>query len=308
MKHVIVGIGELLWDNLPSGRRLGGAPANVAYHATALGGQGFIVSCVGNDDDGHDIMEKMDELGIDRDYVTIHPELPTGKSLVNVDSRGVPDFAIAENVGWDAIPMMPGLLNLARKADAVVYGTLAQRSEISRATIRAFVSASRSDALRVLDLNLRSPYYSDEVLQWSLNSCNILKLNEEELQVIARLLKVENAGTQVLDQILDQFSIDLIALTQGEKGSLLYSGKEQCAHEGYVTSVVDTVGAGDAFTASLTLGFLEGYNLEAISSYANRVAAHVCSQAGATPPIPKALRISDYLALRSKHPIERSRN
>ncbi len=296
MKHIIAGIGELLWDNLPSGRCLGGAPANVAYQATALGGQGFIVSCTGNDNAGRDILGKLDELDINRDYVTIHPKRPTGKAMVKIDSFGVPDFTITENAAWDAIPMMPGLPGLARKADAVVFGTLAQRSEISRETIRAFVGASRSDALRVLDLNLRSPYYSDEVLQWALNACNVLKLNEEELQVIAGLSNTQKTMTEGLDQILGRFPINLIALTRGGKGSLLYCRKEQCAHDGYAAGIVDTVGAGDAFTAALTLGFLEGYNLQTISDYANRVAAYVCSQSGATPPIPARLRILEYLA------------
>lgn len=295
MTHTIAGIGEILWDYLPYGRVLGGAPANVAYHVNALGGNGYIVSGIGNDRDGRDILEKLDRLGINRQYITIHPAYPTGTARVEIDSEGSANFTISENSSWDRIPLTPWLLKLAVQADAIVFGTLAQRSETTKATIRKFVSTTRPEAFRVLDLNLRYPHYSEESLHWSLEFCNILKLNENELKVIAQTLRFKGNLCQILEQVLDRFHMEVIALTLGKEGSLLYSKKEHCSHNGYVTSMIDTVGAGDAFTAALILGVLEGLNLERISDYANRVASYVCSQPGATPPMPQDLHISRYL-------------
>ncbi len=295
MTYSLAGIGELLWDIFPTGRELGGAPANFAYHASALGGEGLIVSCVGSDHLGDEILERLSTLSLSYKYVASDPEHPTGTVSVKVRAEGNPSFTIEENVAWDFIPKSQQLMELAKRVNAVTFGTLAQRSEISRDTIRAFIRKIPLSILRILDLNLRQAFYSREIIEWSLEACNVLKVNEEELQVLAHLLSMEGDELQLLCELSRRFNLELIALTRGAKGSLLYSQEQISVHEGYKTEVVDTVGSGDAFTAALALGMLSGSALRTINDYANRVASFVCSKRGATPPLPEDLKITQWL-------------
>ena len=295
MTYSLVGIGELLWDIFPTGKELGGAPTNFAYYATALGEEGLIVSCVGSDHLGDEILERLGTLSLSGQYVARDPEHPTGTVSVNVGDEGEPSYTIQENVAWDFIPKTQQLMELGKRIDAVAFGTLGQRSELSRATIRAFVSQVPSSVLRIFDLNLRQAFYSREVIEWSLEVCDVLKLNEEELQVLAHLLSMEGDELRLLHDLSRRFNLELAALTKGARGSLLCSQGQISVHEGYKTEVVDTVGSGDAFTATLALGILASHDFETTNDYANRVASLVCSKQGAMPPLPEDLRITRWL-------------
>jgi len=295
MTYLLVGIGELLWDIFPTGKELGGAPANFTYHASALGGQGLIISSVGNDNLGNEMLERLGTLALSCQYVARDIEHPTGTVSIKVGAGGEPSYRIKENVAWDFIPQTEQLMELVQKVKAITFGTLAQRSEVSRATVQAFVSQAPSDALCIFDINIRQAFYSREVIEWSLEACNVLKLNEGELQLLARLLSMEGDELQHLYSLSKRFNLELIALTKGAEGSILYSSEGVFIHEGYKTRVVDTVGSGDSFTAALALGMLTGSDLGTTSDYANYVSSLVCSRRGATPSLPEDLKIGRWL-------------
>lgn len=280
-RFVIIGIGEILWDLLPTGKRLGGAPANVVFHAYDLGAEAYIVSRVGNDPFGEKIMSNLKSLGLSRRYISIDKTHPTGSVSVSLDSKGIPCYIIHENVAWDYIAFSQELSELASLADAVCYGSLGQRSKRSRDAIRRFLRQSRKDCLRVFDINLRKPYYSKEVIVYLLKRSSVLKINNKELSGVAQLLSIQGDETEILEVLLERYSIDLIALTRGERGSRLFSSERESVHSGYPVKVKDTVGAGDSFTAALMLGLLEGHDLDRINENANRLASIVCTQDGA---------------------------
>jgi len=287
---LLVGLGEVLWDMLPDGKQLGGAPANFAYHSQALGCQGVIASCVGEDDLGKEILSCLDRLDLDLRYIAVDKEHPTGTVTVELDEAGQPDFTIHTGVAWDFIPCSPELLDLAAQVDAVCYGSLCQRSEVSRATVRKFLEATRPDCLRVFDINIRQSYYSKEIVNSMLETSNVFKLNDDELPIVAELLDMEGSETEILAALTDRYDLRLIVLTKGSAGSRLYARGKDSIHQGIpVADVADTVGAGDAFTAATAVGVLKGADLDQISDHANRVAAYVCSQKGATPKLPAEL-------------------
>jgi len=288
-KFTVVGLGEILWDVLPDGKQLGGAPANFAYHAQALGGRGIVVSCIGNDELGKEIMKRLEKLGLDSSYVAVDENHPTGTVTVELDEDGKPNYTIHENVAWDYIASDSSLLELAARADAVCYGSLCQRSQISRKTVRDFLQATNSDCLGVFDINIRQSYFNKEIIHTMLGLSNVLKLNDEELPVVADLLGLTGSETDILSQLTDIYELRMIALTRGAKGSRLYAQGENSDHGGFPAEVADTVGAGDSFTAAMTLGLLYDKPLGWINEYSNRVASFVCSRAGATPPLPDSL-------------------
>jgi fructokinase len=306
MKPIIVGLGEILWDMLPSGKplrqaqdlsraeptdkQLGGAPANFAYHANALGAQGVVASCIGADDLGREMTERLNGLSLVRDYVAVDSSHPTGTVSVKLDADGKPSYTIHENVAWDFIPDSAQLKTLARLADAVCFGSLAQRSEVSRRTIRAFLGCTQQKALRIFDVNLRQSYYSLEVIEESLQMCNVVKLNNDELPVLAKLLGLEGDENAMVKALARRYGLALVALTRGPQGSLLTTATKMSVHPGVPVEVVDTVGAGDAFTAVLAVGMLKKYELNRINDCANRLASFVCSQTGATPALPQEIR------------------
>jgi fructokinase len=288
-----VGIGEVLWDLLPGGKQLGGAPANFAYHAQQLGAQSAVVSAVGRDPLGDEILARLRELGIDTRYVAIDPQHPTGTVSVKLDAARVPSYVIHEIVAWDRVPDSPALHDLARSADVICFGSLAQRSPHTKTTIHECLRAARPDALRICDINLRQNYFSERVIADSLHLANVLKLNDQELPVIARQHDLpENDEEAVVRVLLEKLPLRVIALTRGDKGSSLYTRNETNHHPGFATKLADTVGAGDSFMAALAIGLLRGEPLERINDAANRLAAYVCSKPGATPPIPAELRAS----------------
>lgn len=285
-RFLVVGLGEVLWDLLPGGKQFGGAPANFAYQAKALGAEALVVSCVGNDELGDEIFAQLGRLGLPSDHLAVDPEHPTGTVSVTLDASGKPDYIIHEPVAWDFIPSLPGMTALAGRADAVCFGSLAQRSPVSRATIHEFLAATRPECLRIFDINLRQQYYNLNTIAVGLERADVLKLNDEELPVVARLLSIAGTEGEILGTLVRRYALKLIALTKGPYGSVLF-GPEGCSlHPGLSAKVVDTVGAGDAFTAVIAMGLLEGHDLDAINARANRVACYVCSQAGATPEMP----------------------
>jgi fructokinase len=294
-KPCIVGLGEVLWDVFPDGPRFGGAPANFACSAAELAGEGadvFMVGAVGPDDLGRRAALSLREHGVDTRHIAV-VEQPTGQVLVKFDAAGHPSYEIATDTAWDSIPSSDELLQLAGRADAICFGTLAQRSDTSRRTIQQFARATPAACLRVLDINLRPPFWNETVLVESLQLANVLKLNDVELVALGDVLQWKGTQRELLQQLMEQFSLELVALTRGAEGALLLGRSGESSDvAGHAAAIADTVGAGDSYTAALVIGLLSGLPLEAINGWANRVAAFVCSQPGATPSLPAALRIS----------------
>jgi len=289
---IIVGIGEILWDLLPGGKQLGGAPANFVYFAQALGATGYVVSAVGNDTLGHEILNRLQRLSLPHKYIHIDADHPTGTVYVKLDSEGVPEFTIAEHVAWNYIPSSPELTQLAAQTDAVCFGSLAQRSLVSQATIIRFLKSMTTKCLRVFDVNLRQNFYTKNIIKQLLPLTDVLKLNEKELPVIAELLSINGSETSILKQLVETYDLQLIALTKGKDGSRLFGANINSIERVLSVKVVDTVGAGDAFTAGLTVGLLRKLPLETIHCQAARLATFVCTQPGATPAIPLDLKNS----------------
>jgi fructokinase len=289
LAYLLVGIGEILWDMLPAGNQMGGAPANFAYHASALGEEGLIVSRVGKDQLGVEILNHLRDLGLSSDFITLDEAHPTGTVTVELDHDGVPDFTIHEGVAWDYLVDETELFQFAKQADAVCFGSLAQRSTTSRNTIMKFILNTSSETLRIFDINLRQNYYSKDIIDSSLVIANVLKLNEHELQTLSNMYAFEGDERLRLIELSKRFDLQVVALTKGLHGSMLYSQNQFSDHTGYKVKVVDTVGAGDAFTAAMTIGMLKGYELDHLNDLANRVAAFVCTQPGGTPRISRKI-------------------
>jgi fructokinase len=286
MSFNVIGIGEVLWDILPSGRQMGGAPANFAFHAGALGARSQVISRVGRDSLGEEILKRLQSLGLSTTEIQIDPARPTGTVSVELASDGQPQFTIHENVAWDNLALENNASAAVVGADAVAFGTLAQRSEMSRGTIRSLLAAARPGALRILDINLRQKYYSREIIEVSLGLANVLKLNDAELRIVGELLEIFGNVQQLMEALARRYGLRLVCLTRGAHGSLLYSDGQWADDPGELVAVKDTVGAGDAFTAAFAMEILAGKPLSAINRRANQVARYVCSCEGATPPLP----------------------
>ena len=303
MSFRIVGIGEVLWDLLLTGPQLGGAPANFAYHAHALGAEAHVITRVGNDDLGREILRRFSDMGLQHSSVKSNVEsnvqsnvqvderAPTGTASVTLSGDGLAHFAVQENVAWDFLDATPKALSLVKEAHAVCFGSLAQRSEPSRNAIRQLMESSPDDAQRVFDVNLRRPFYTRDVIERSLQLANVLKLNDDELPSLAAMFNLTGSTEKQIECLTQIFSLQVVALTRGPNGSLLYQANARrwsdCPSR--PVTIVDTVGAGDSFTAALVLGLLCKMDLDEINSIANEVARYVCSQPGATPPLPNEL-------------------
>ncbi len=285
----IAGIGEILWDLLPEGRQLGGAPANFASHARALGAETLVVTRVGQDPLGDETLDRLARAQIDLSLVQRDPVAPTGTAGVALAPDGQPRFTIHEGVAWDRLEVTPAAVAALDHVHAVCFGTLAQRTPSACLAIQTLVRATPADCLRVFDLNLRQHYHSPQVIEESLQLASVLKLNDAELPTLARQFGLAGTVKELLQGIVHRFDLDLAALTLGAHGALLVSPEEVSEHPGLPVQVVDTVGAGDAFTAALTIGFLGRWPLEKINRFANEIARHVCAHAGATPPLPPDL-------------------
>lgn len=291
-KFHITGIGEILWDMFPDGAQFGGAPANFVCHAQALGATSHMVSCVGSDELGWRALGYLKEHGVDISAVAQSEERPTGTVEIELDAEGVAQYEFAANVAWDALTWSEALTHAAHEADVVCYGTLGQRSEISKGTIQRFLKRTSDDCLCIFDVNLRQHFYSEALIRDSLEFANILKLNDEELPVLSSSCGLSGSETTVMEQLRERYNLRLVALTRGAEGAILFTGDGISECNGFAVEVKDTVGAGDAFTAAMTLGLLLGHELDRINEHACRVAAFVCSQDGAAPKLPDSLKLN----------------
>jgi fructokinase len=280
MKKTIVGIGEILWDMLPSGKALGGAPANFAYHAMRLGEEGWAVSAVGDDALGREILDIVASKKL-KNLIALSDK-PTGTVEVELDSRGVPSYNIMEDVAWDNIPFTPEMEELAKRADAVCYGSLVQRMK-SRESVLRFVRAMRPEALKVFDINLRQHYYDREILEESLKLADILKINDEEIRIVAGMFGLGDDDAAACRSLIADYGLKLVILTRGAEGSEVVTADEVIPQAVGHVDVVDTVGAGDAFTAAFVVAYLRGDPLADAQKLATETASYVCSRKGAMP-------------------------
>ncbi len=293
MKSVLA-VGEVLWDVFPDGPRFGGAPANFACACAELGG-GRVRTClgsaVGRDDLGDEARKRLAEHGVDTTHLaTVAAE--TGQVFVSLDPAGKASYRFIDDPAWDHLTATPDLLRTAATADVVCFGTLGQRARESREAVRSVVQASRPDCLRVLDINLRPPHWSADVLLDSLALANVAKLNDEELPLVAGVLGVSGDETAVLTHLLSRFALKLVALTRGANGSVLLAADgTRSERPAEAVTVIDTVGAGDAFTAALALGLAFGHPLDRTHRSAGETAAFVCTQSGGTPTFPPRLHL-----------------
>lgn len=300
----MIGLGEVLWDLLPSGKVLGGAPANFAYMASVLGDRGIVASRVGEDDLGREACRVMQELGLSTAYLQHDDRHATGTATVSIDAAGQPNFTIKNSVAWDFLEWSPQWEQLAATADVVCFGSLAQRSEMSGTTIEQFLKKTPKNALRICDVNLRESFYSQGLLRRSFQYADIVKLNDQELLQVSYLFKLGVGRHEILAQrLLHLCDLRLVSITRGARGSLLVTEGEAVEHKGFRVAVTDAVGAGDAFTACLAHHYLRGHSLQEISESANRFASWVATQRGATPPISteKLQSILTDAALRPNH-------
>jgi len=281
----IVGLGEVLWDMLPAGKQLGGAPANFAYMARLLGDRGVVASRIGDDALGTELRDTLTKLGLENSFVQSDPEHPTGTVKVEIDRNGQPSYEITESVAWDYLEYTREWQLLACQADAICFGSLAQRSPKSRETIRTFLKAARPDAVRVYDVNLRQNYYSANLIAESSQFADIVKLNDGEFPRVMQLLGLTyDDEVSSAQRLLHATGVRLVCVTRGSQGSLLVEANASNEHPGSSVQVVDTVGAGDAFAAALVHHFLRGSSQAVMNEAANRIGAWVVGQVGATPP------------------------
>ena len=284
-KKYVVGLGEVLWDVLPEGKKLGGAPANFAYHAGQFGLDTMAVSALGEDKLADETIQQIEDKHLP--YALPRVPYPTGTVQVELDNEGIPTYNIKENVAWDNIPFTEDIRSIAENCRAVCWGSLAQRNIVSRTSIYKFLEATPDDCLKIFDINLRQNFYTKEVIQESVKRCNILKINDEELVLIGRLfgypgLDIENKCWL----ILGKYDLDMLVLTCGVNGSYVFSAGNMSYQETPKVTVADTVGAGDSFTGTFCAAILKGKSVEEAHKLAAEVSAYVCTQNGAMPQVP----------------------
>ncbi len=288
--NMVVGIGEVLWDVLPDGKKLGGAPANFAYHASQFGFRSCVVSAVGDDELGNEILDRFDRKNLSYSIAKLH--YPTGTVQVGLNESGIPCYEIKENVAWDNIPFTSGMEQLAQKTRAVCFGSLAQRSSVSRETINRFLDAMpQEESYKVFDINLRQHFYDKEILCHSMKKCNILKINDEELDILGRMFRYPDAG--LIDRgrmLLSEYKLKILILTCGVHGSYVFTPGSLSFKDTPKVDVVDTVGAGDSFTAAFVSAILKGRDVPEAHKLAVEVSAYVCTQSGAMPKLPVWLK------------------
>lgn len=289
-KFTAIGLGEILWDILPEGRKLGGAPANFAHHVNQLGGTGIPVSRIGDDDLGHEALSILTDNAISTDYIDVDRTHPTGTVDAVVDEYGVATYVFPDSVAWDYLSMDEDKIDLAASADVVCFGTLAQRSSVSRKGIRDFLTNAHQ-ALKIYDINLRQDFHTPDRISNSLDMSDILKINDEELDLVISMFDLPSGERTALDTLIERHNLKLAVLTRGGEGSLILSPDAIADLPGQPTEVRDTIGAGDSFTAAMALAYLKGKPLEEINRYATKVAAYVCGQAGAMPTLPSEFKL-----------------
>ena len=281
---LVVGLGEAVWDLFGESRRPGGAPANVAYHSDQLGARGVVVSRVKADELGNELLGYLKSKGLDTSYVQIDPEHETGRVTVDTSDPGHPRYVIHENAAWDYLAEREDFLQLADQAAAVCFGTLAQRSPVSRAAVQRFIHRTRG--LVVFDVNLRQKWFDRESLDLSLQRASIVKLNIDELAPVSAEIGLKHSSEQVFaDSLRQRYPVETVIITRAEQGCFVASGNEVVDLPGVKANVVDAVGAGDAFTAAFILLTLESRPLELKARFANRVGGIVVERAGAMPDV-----------------------
>lgn len=290
MKRLVVGLGEVLWDMLPEGRKIGGAPVNFAYHAGQFGIDTMAVSAIGNDKLGEDTIAEMNGKHLNHIFPSV--PYPTGSVQVKLDEKGVPAYDIKENVAWDNIPFTNEIESVARNCQAVCFGSLAQRNAVSRSTIRKFIESTPSGCIRIFDINLRQNFYTSNVIRDSLEHCNILKINDEEIMLVSRMFNYDSSNIEnVCRTIMEDFSLEMIILTCGTKGSYIFTKGGVSFMPTPKVNVADTVGAGDSFTGSFCAAILRGLPVAEAHKKAVEVSAYVCTQNGAMPEIPESMKL-----------------
>jgi fructokinase len=296
-RFTVVGLGEVLWDMLPKGKQLGGAPANFAYMTGLLGDHAIVASRIGKDRLGNAAARRVARLGLPTTHLQADTAHPTGTVNVSVDALGQPQFEIIEKVAWDFFDWTPQWQALAAEADAVCFGSLAQRAAQSHKTIVAFLDALRPGTLRIFDVNLRQAFFTKEILAESAARADIMKLNEDELPRVAEMVGAA-AGDRpaTAKALLKKYRLKLLCVTCGGRGSLLVTPDDMDTHPGFPVTVADTVGSGDAFTAALVHKYLRRAPLKAMNAAANRLGSWVASQVGATPPADPAVILSIHNA------------
>lgn len=295
-RPLVIGLGELLWDLLPKGKQLGGAPANFAYMAALLGDRSVVASRVGDDRLGQEALWHLKSHGLDVSHVQRDVEHPTGAVKVELDTKGQAEYNFVADVAWDFMEFSEDWISLARSTHAVCFGSLAQRNSVSRAAIKSFLCAIPSFAIGIFDVNLRPPHFSGEVLRDSARFAKVLKLNNDEFPRFLELMQCPLKDSQRTDVsaarwLCKEFGIQLVCITRGPNGSLLVTPSSEDEHPGFRVKIADTVGAGDAFTATMLHHALRGSSLATINDAANRMGAWVASQEGAMPtPDPEVLK------------------
>ena len=291
MNNIIVGMGEALWDVLPEGKKIGGAPANFAYHVSQFGFDSRVVSAVGNDDLGDEILKVFKEKQLKHQLQTVN--YPTGTVQVTLDDNGIPCYDIKEGVAWDNIPFTDDLKRLALSTRAVCFGSLAQRNEVSRTSINRFLDTmpDGEGQLKIFDINLRQGFFTKDIIRDSCQRCNVLKIIDEELVAISRLFGYP--GIDLQDKcwiLLAKYNLKMLILTCGTNGSYVFTPGVVSFQETPKVPVADTVGAGDSFTATFTAALLKGKSVPEAHKLAVEVSAYVCTQSGAMPELPQVLK------------------
>lgn len=290
MGKYIVGIGEVLWDLLPDDKKPGGAPANFAYHVSQFGLKGCVASAIGNDSLGKELISGFESIGLD--FLLAEVDYPTGTVVVSIDEKGIPEYEITKNVAWDNIPFTSRFKNLSRNTIAVSFGSLAQRNHVSEETIYSFLAdvKSQEDALIIFDVNLRQDFYDKRILHKSMEYCNVLKINDEELEVISPMFDIVNMDNKDKCRfLLEKYNLKMLILTCGINGSYIFSEDMTSYKPTPKVEVEDTVGAGDSFTAAFIASILRGKSIAESHEIAVNTSAFVCSCKGAMPKLPISL-------------------
>ncbi|OAI53435.1 hypothetical protein AYO47_04805 [Planctomyces sp. SCGC AG-212-M04] len=282
---LVIGLGEAVWDIFPDSRRAGGAPGNVAYQIQQLGGRALVATRFGRDEAGRALADHLAGEGLDLSQVQWDDSLPTGAVTVHLEDPAHPHYTIHAPAAWDNLEATSSLLEAARRADAICFGTLAQRNPTSRKTIHKVLAAAGPMCLTVYDINLRQHYYDREWIERSLAASKIAKLNHEEVRIIAPLLEAPSAPVEFCREILERTAVDAVCLTRAEDGCLVVTGDEVIDIPGEKVNVVDAVGSGDAFSAAMIMALCRGWPLEKAARFANRVGALMATKPGATPRI-----------------------
>jgi len=284
-KLKVIAVGEIVWDMLPAGKQLGGAPLNFAFFSKELGAEAYAVSAIGNDVLGDETLAVASATGVNLDYLQRN-NLPTSRVLISLDNEGVPQYEIVENVAWDALECPQMILDLLKDASVMCWGSLAQRSVTSRQSVLAMLSAAPKECVKVFDINIRQHYYSREVIETSLGYADILKLNEDELPLVAPLLGLSGQERDIVRQLIEKYALKYLVYTHGADFSEVYSATGEYSHVPTPkVRVVDTVGAGDSFTAVFVTSILQGLSMAESHARAVEVSAYVCTQNGAINPL-----------------------